>query len=147
MPDLQPPRTASSDEVRAVAPADWVAEVIGLYADAAPLSFDWLSACDEIGVADELRVVIRFDRNDGSGVRPRNTRVEDSSLACPLLRDVIAGVAPARAGDERVPTGSAAPRATACRCPRTPSCFRPMAHPVTRAAGHFARTSYSAPER
>ena len=91
MPDLQPPRTASSDEVRAVAPADWVAEVIGLYADAS-LSFDWLSACDEIGVADEFRVVIRFDRIDGSGVR-LEARVSRTEPRLPSVRDVIAGVA------------------------------------------------------
>jgi NADH-quinone oxidoreductase subunit C len=91
MPDLQAPRTAPSDEVRAVAPAEWVTEVTGLYADAS-LGFDWLSACDEIGVADEFRVVIRFDRADGSGVR-LETRVSRPEPRLPSLRDVIPGVA------------------------------------------------------
>lgn len=90
MPDLQASRTAPSDEVRAVAPAEWVAEVTGLYADAS-LGFDWLSACDEIGVADEFRVVIRFDRVDGSGVR-LETRVSRTEPRLPSLRDVIPGV-------------------------------------------------------
>ncbi len=91
MPDLQAPRTAPSYDVRAVAPDEWVAEVTGLYADES-LSFDWLSACDEIGVADEFRVVIRFDRADGSGVR-LEARVSRTEPLLPSLRDVIPGVA------------------------------------------------------
>ena len=90
MPDLQAPRTAPSDEVRAVAPAEWFAEVTGLYADAS-LSFDWLSACDEIGAVDEFRIVIRFDRADGSGFR-LETRVSRTEPRLPSLRDVIPGV-------------------------------------------------------
>ncbi|MHB1008494.1 MAG: NADH-quinone oxidoreductase subunit C [Propionibacteriaceae bacterium] len=69
-------RSTPGDEVRAVEREAWYDEVTRLYADAS-LAFDWLSACDEIGQADELRVVLRLDRLDGSGVRletrlPRN---------------------------------------------------------------------------
>ncbi len=57
------------DEVRRVEPASWYDEVARLYSADESLAFDWLSACDEIGQADELRVVVRLDRLDGSGVR------------------------------------------------------------------------------
>ncbi len=74
-----------------VAAAEWVDESAAVFADAS-YAFDWLSACDEIGVADELRVVVRFDRADGDGVR-LETRVPRSGAQLPTLQHVLAGVA------------------------------------------------------
>jgi NADH-quinone oxidoreductase subunit C len=79
-----------ADEVRVVAPAEWVDASTAVFADAS-YAFDWLSACDEIGVADELRVVVRFDRADGHGLR-LETRVPRTAPHLPSLRHVIAGV-------------------------------------------------------
>lgn len=79
-----------ADDVRLVAPADWVEDAATVYADHT-YAFDWLGACDEIGVADEFRVVVRFARTDGSGVRIE-TRIPRTDPHLPTLRQVIAGV-------------------------------------------------------
>lgn len=78
------------DDVRAVSPEDWPARVSDLFTSDASLSFDWLSACDEIGQADELRVVIRFDRLDGSGVR-LETRLPRTEPSLGSVRTLIPG--------------------------------------------------------
>lgn len=80
-----------ADEVREVAPEVWVEASSSVFADG-EYAFDWLGACDELGVADELRVVVRFDRADGDGVR-LETRVPRAEPRLPSLRYVIAGVA------------------------------------------------------
>ncbi len=82
----------AADQVRAVAPSDWRSEATALFEGDRSLSFDWLSACDEIGQADELRVVLRFDRGDGSGVR-LETRVERTGPRLSSVRDSIPGAA------------------------------------------------------
>lgn len=79
-----------ADDVRIVAPAKWVDAAASVFGDAS-YAFDWLSACDEIGVSDELRVVVRFDRADGSGVRIE-TRIPRGDARLPSLRPLIAGV-------------------------------------------------------
>ena len=81
-----------ADEVRSVESGDWVAEATTLFASDASLSFDWLSACDEIGQADELRVVLRFDRVDGSGVR-LETRLPRNAPSLVSLRSHLPGAA------------------------------------------------------
>ncbi|HET7725261.1 MAG TPA: NADH-quinone oxidoreductase subunit C [Propionibacteriaceae bacterium] len=83
------PAAAPGDEVRTVERASWYDEVAALYADPL-LAFDWLSACDEIGQADELRVVLRLDRLDGSGVR-LETRVPRDEPLLRSVRDLVAG--------------------------------------------------------
>jgi NADH-quinone oxidoreductase subunit C len=88
MPEAQTPTAA--DEVRTVAAADWKAEATRLFDADATLSFDWLSACDEIGASDELRVVLRFDHPDGTGIR-LETRLPRTDPRLTSLRDVIAG--------------------------------------------------------
>lgn len=80
------------DDVRTLASADWVCEVINVFADDASLSFDWLSACDEIGTRDELRVVVRFDRVDGSGIR-LETSVPRTHPSLASVRLAIPGAA------------------------------------------------------
>jgi NADH-quinone oxidoreductase subunit C len=81
-----------ADDVRRVEPAVWYDEVSALFGSDLSLSFDWLSACDEIGQADELRVVVRFDRLDGSGVR-LETRLPRSEPRLMTLRVLIPGAA------------------------------------------------------
>jgi NADH-quinone oxidoreductase subunit C len=80
------------DDVGSVPPQNWVNEITTLFASDESLSFDWLSACDEIGVRDEFRVVVRFDRPDGAGVR-LETRISRSEPSLASLRHVIPGVA------------------------------------------------------
>jgi len=78
------------DEVRTVAAVDWEADVARAFRADATLAFDWLSACDEIGQTDEFRIVVRFDRQDGSGIR-LETRIPRTDPRLTSLRDVIAG--------------------------------------------------------
>jgi len=78
------------DEVRTVAPDEWVTSCAEVYSSG--LAFDWLSACDEIGQADELRIVVRFDRPDGTGTRIE-TRVPRNEPRLATLRRLIAGAA------------------------------------------------------
>lgn len=92
MSDHQTPSPPRSDEVSAVAAEDWIAEAVRLFRGDAALSFDWLSACDEIGASDELRVVLRFDRLDGSGIR-LETRLRRTAPRLASLRDAIPGSA------------------------------------------------------
>jgi NADH-quinone oxidoreductase subunit C len=73
-----------------VAAADWAAEAASLFHDDMALSFDWLSASDEIGSSDELRLVLRFDRADGSGTR-LETRLPRTDPRLASLRDAIPG--------------------------------------------------------
>jgi len=80
------------DDVGSVPPPSWFDEVTTLFASDESLSFDWLSACDEIGVREEFRVVVRFDRLDGSGVR-LETRVPRSDPTLASLRGSIPGAA------------------------------------------------------
>lgn len=84
-----PARTTPVDEVRTVERDAWYDEVGRLYADAS-LAFDWLSACDEIGQADEIRVVLRLDRLDGSGVR-LETRLPRGEPRLSSVRTLIPG--------------------------------------------------------
>jgi NADH-quinone oxidoreductase subunit C len=79
------------DDVAYVPPQSWVDAVTALSSDES-LSFDWLSACDELGVREEFRVVARFDRLDGSGVR-LETRVSRGEPTLASLRLTIPGVA------------------------------------------------------
>ena len=79
-----------ADDVRTLATADWASEVTRLFTADSTLSFDWLSACDEIGISDELRVVVRFDRIDGSGVR-LETRVPRTNPSLASVRLAIPG--------------------------------------------------------
>ena len=79
-----------ADEVRTLDPERWVSEISALFAADASLSFDWLSACDEIGLTDELRVVVRLDRTDGIGVR-LETRVPRTDPSLGSLRTDIPG--------------------------------------------------------
>lgn len=81
-----------ADVVRTLDPEQWVPEITAHFAADASLSFDWLSACDEIGQADELRVVVRFDRIDGTGVR-FETRVPRADPSLGSLRTGIPGAA------------------------------------------------------
>lgn len=81
-----------ADDVRAVSPVAWLAEVSSLFAADASLSFDWLSACDEIGLSDELRVVVRFDRAVGSGVR-LETRLPRTDPSLASVRFELPGAA------------------------------------------------------
>ena len=78
------------DEVRTVVAVDWEADVTRAFRTDATLSFDWLSACDEIGQTDEFRIVVRFDRLDGSGIR-LETRVRRTDPRLASLREVVAG--------------------------------------------------------
>lgn len=73
-------------------PENWVAEATTVFASDESLSFDWLSACDEIGATDEFRVVVRFDRSDGSGVR-LETRLSRSEPSLASLHHEIPGAA------------------------------------------------------
>jgi NADH-quinone oxidoreductase subunit C len=79
-----------ADSVRAVGPEHWVDEATAAFADPGS-SFDWLSACDELGLADELRVVLRFDTADGRGLR-LETRLPREDARLPTLRGVLPGV-------------------------------------------------------
>ena len=91
-PDLSgPARSTPGDEVRVVEREVWYDEVTRLYADAS-LAFDWLSACDEIGQTDELRVVLRLDRLDGSGVR-LETRLPRNEPRLRSISTIIPGAA------------------------------------------------------
>jgi NADH-quinone oxidoreductase subunit C len=87
-----PGSATATDEVRPVAAADWATEATSLFHDDMALSFDWLSASDEIGSSDELRVVLRFDRADGSGIR-LETRLPRTDPRLTTLRDTIPGSA------------------------------------------------------
>lgn len=79
------------DEIRRVEPQKWVDEATHLFAADPSLSFDWLSASDEIG-DDALRVVVRFDRFDGTGIR-LETCLPRSEPRLGSLRHGIAGAA------------------------------------------------------
>lgn len=78
------------DDVRLVPPGEWVEQAAAVFGDTT-YGFDWLSACDEIGAADQFRVVVRFDRADGHGIR-LETGVSRMAPQLQSLRQVIAGV-------------------------------------------------------
>ena len=83
------PAVHAPDEVRSVERDAWYDEVSRLY-EVVSLAFDWLSACDEIGQADEIRVVLRLDRLDGSGVR-LETRLPRGEARVRSVRTVVPG--------------------------------------------------------
>jgi NADH-quinone oxidoreductase subunit C len=80
--------------VREVAVEDWH-DTVRTARDAGHDWFDWLGCVDEIGVADELRVVLSLRRLDEPGAAELllACRVPRSAARLPSVRDLYAGAA------------------------------------------------------
>jgi NADH-quinone oxidoreductase subunit C len=80
--------------VREVAAQDWHDAVLAAYAEGHDW-FDWLGCVDEIGVSDELRVVLSLRRLDDPGVAELLLACRVPRLEARLrsVRDVYAGAA------------------------------------------------------
>ena len=77
-----------------VAPEDWHDAVLAAY-DEGYDWFDWLGCVDEVGVADELRVVLSLRRTDDPGAPELllQCRLPRSAPRVASVRDVYAGAA------------------------------------------------------
>jgi NADH-quinone oxidoreductase subunit C len=80
--------------MRDVAPEDWYAAVLAVRGSGRDW-FDWLGCVDEIGVADELRVVLSLRRLDDPGAPELllQCRVPRSEPRLASIRDLYAGAA------------------------------------------------------
>ena len=77
-----------------VAPADWH-DAVRAARDAGHDWFDWLGCVDEVGVSDELRVVLSLRRLDDPGAPELllQCRVPRTGASLPSIRDLFAGAA------------------------------------------------------